>query len=91
LLGILVSVRDRKRGWHGLRLLGLVAVLTVSTLGMSACAGISGGSGSGGSGGNGGNHNNPGTPHGSSSVTVTAATTGANPLSHTVVVTLTVQ
>jgi len=79
-LGLVVAAGGggmRKR--QGLRVLGLIAMLCVLTLGLPACGG-----GSGGGGGN------SGTPVGSSTVTVTAATTGSA-LSHSVPITLTVQ
>jgi hypothetical protein len=78
-LGLVVSVGNRKRRLHGVRLLGLISVLTVATLWMPACSGLSNST-----------HGNPGTPTGNSSVTVTAATSGTNTLSHTMIVTLTV-
>ncbi len=76
-LGLAVSAGNRKRTWRGLRLLSLIAVLALFTLSMPACGG---GSSSGPS--------NPGTPAGTSTVTVTAA---AGSLSHPVQITLTVQ
>jgi hypothetical protein len=77
-LGLVVSAGSRKRTLRGLRLLSLIAVLALSTLWMPACGG---GSSSGGT-------SNPGTPAGTSSVTVTAA---AGSLTHSVPVTLTIQ
>jgi subtilase family serine protease len=77
-LGLLIS-GNRKRGLRGSRLLCLIAVLALSTLWMPACGGSS-------------KPSNPGTPAGTSTVTVTAATTTGTPLlSHNVTVTLTVQ
>jgi hypothetical protein len=84
-LGLVVSGWNRKRTLRGVRFLGLLAVLTASTLGMLACAGLSSGSQ------NVGSQSKGGTPIGKSSVTVTAATGGVNPLNHNVIVALTVQ
>jgi hypothetical protein len=81
-LGLVVSARNRKRSLHSARLLGLVALLTVATLGLPGCAGLSSGSHS---------QSNLPTPTGNSSVTLTVATGGTNPLSHSVIVSLTVQ
>jgi pseudomonalisin len=77
-LGLMISVGTRKRGLRSARLLGLIAVLALSTLWMPACGGGSG------------QPSNPGTPAGTSSLTVTAATTAGTP-THTTTVTLTVQ
>jgi subtilase family serine protease len=78
-LGLVVSASNRKRRRFGIRLLCLIAVLALSTLWMPACGGSS-------------KPSNPGTPAGTSTVTVTAATTMGTPLlSHNVTVTLTVQ
>jgi hypothetical protein len=80
----LVLVGHRKQGVRGMRLLGLVIILAFLTLSIPACTGgdsnSRGGSGS----------NNPGTPAGTSTVTVTAATMGSTPLSYQVPITLTV-
>jgi subtilase family serine protease len=76
-LGLVVSTGNRKRKLRGVRLLGLIAVLAVSTLWMPGCGGSSSTTPS-----------DPGTPMGSSTVTVTAT---AGSLSHTVPITLTVQ
>jgi hypothetical protein len=75
-LGLVVSAGSRKRTLRGLRLLSLIAVLALSTFWMPACGGSSGGP------------SNPGTPAGTSTVTVTAT---AGSLSHPVTLTLTVQ
>jgi hypothetical protein len=80
LLGTIVVVGARKPRLRGMRLIALITLLTVSTLGMTACAGLANAS-----------HTNQATQPSSSSVTVTAATTGTSPLSHSVVVTLNVQ
>ena len=77
LLGLVVSAGNRKRTLRGVRLLGMIAVLALSTLWMPACGG-----------GSSSTQSNPGTPTGSSTVTVTAA---AGSLSHPVQITLTVQ
>jgi subtilase family serine protease len=77
-LGLLLPTGNRKRGLRGVHLLSLVAVLALATLWMPACGGSSGGP------------SNPGTPAGTSTVTVTAAASGGT-LSHPVTITLTVQ
>jgi pseudomonalisin len=79
-LGLMLSAGNRKRPLRGGRALGLVVVLTV-TLWAAGCGG--GGSSSGGGG-----TSNPGTPAGTSSVTVTAT---AGSVSNPVQITLTVQ
>jgi len=78
-LGLVVSVGNRKRARRGIRLMSLVALLAFSILWMPACGGGSS------------MPSNPGTPAGTSSVTVTATTGGTSPLTHTATVTLTVQ
>jgi subtilase family serine protease len=75
-LGLVVSAGSRKRTLRGIRLLSLVAVLALSTLWMPACGGGSS------------TPSNPGTPAGTTTVTVTAT---AGPLTHSVPVTLTIQ
>ncbi|HXZ40824.1 MAG TPA: Ig-like domain repeat protein, partial [Terriglobales bacterium] len=80
LMGLVLPVGSRKRARYSL--LALLAVLAVLILWMPAC-------GSGSSGGT--SPSNPGTPTGSSSVTITASTSGTGALSHTTIVTLTVQ
>jgi subtilase family serine protease len=80
LFGLVIPVGNRKRTLRGVRLLSLAALLALSTLWMPACGG-------GGSSGT----SNPGTPAGTSSVTVTATTGGTSALTHTTTVTLTVQ
>jgi subtilase family serine protease len=79
LVGLLVSAGNRKRTWRGVRLLGFVVVLALSVLWMPACGGGSS------------TPSNPGTPMGTSTVTVTATTGGTGALMHTTTVTLTVQ
>jgi subtilase family serine protease len=75
-LGLVVSAGSRKRKLHELRLLSLIAVLALSTLWMPACGGGSS------------TPSNPGTPAGTSTVTVTAT---AGSLSHKANITLTIQ
>ena len=75
-LGLMVSAGSRGRTWRGMRLLGFIAVLALSTLSMPACGGGSSAT------------TNPGTPAGTSTVTVKAT---AGSLSHSVPVTLTIQ
>lgn len=65
LLGIVFTVGSRKRALGGMRLLGLILVLGFSTLWLGSCGGSSTSS-----------NKNPGTPVGSSSVTVNATTRG---------------
>jgi subtilase family serine protease len=76
-LGLALSAGNRKRRCRGIHLLSLIAVLALSTLWMPACGGSS-------------KPSNPGTPAGTSTLTVTAAATGGT-LTHPVTVTLTVQ
>ncbi len=78
-LGLMLMAGTRKRPPRVARLLGLIAVLALSTLWMPACGGGSS------------PPSNPGTPAGTSTVTVTATTGGTSPLTHTAAVTLTVQ
>jgi pseudomonalisin len=75
--GLVVSAGNRPRTWRGVRPLSLVMILALSTLLMPGCGG-------------GGTHtpSNPGTPIGSSTVTVKAA---AGSLSHSMQITLAVQ
>jgi hypothetical protein len=80
LMGVFFTFGSRKRSLRGMRLLGLIVVLGFSTMWMSSCGGSSGGSVG----------KNPGTPAGTYSVTVTATTGGAAPISQTLPVTLTV-
>ena len=65
LLGIVVTAGSRRRVTAGVRVLGLILVLGFSTIWMASCGGSSNGS-----------NRNPGTPVGSSTVTVKATTSG---------------
>ena len=80
LLGLLV-LPMRRRPWHPrtTRLLGVLAILGVSCLWFPACGGGST------------TPTNPGTPTGTSKVTVTAASSGRYVLSHSATVTLTIR
>jgi hypothetical protein len=75
-LGLVVSAGGRKRTLRGLRLLSLIAVLALSILWMPACGGGSS------------TPSNPGTPAGTSTITVTAT---AGSLSRKANITLTIQ
>jgi len=77
-LGLVISPGSRKETLRGLRLLSFIALLALSTLWMPACGG----------GSSGGGTSNPGTPAGTSSVTVTAT---AGSISHNAKITLTIQ
>lgn len=79
-LGLVLSTGNRQRAWRGLGLLSLIAVLGLSTLWMLACGG----------GGN-STPTNPGTPVGTSTVTVAATSAGTPALMHQTTITLTVQ
>jgi subtilase family serine protease len=76
LLGIFVS-GGSKRAVRRMRLLSLMIVLGFSTLWLGAC-------------GNSSATKDPGTPKGTSAVVVTATTSGANPVTKTVTINLTV-
>lgn len=76
-LGV-VSMSGRKRTLRGLRLLALIVVLCLTALWL-ACGGGSS------------TPSNPGTPTGTSTVTVSATTGGTTPLQNTTTFTLTVQ
>jgi subtilase family serine protease len=76
-LGIVVSGGSRNRVVRGMRLLSLMVVLGFSTLWLGAC-------------GNSSTTKDPGTPKGTSPVIVTATTSGANPVTQTVKINLTV-
>ena len=77
LLGIFVSGGSRNRAVRRMRLLSLMLILGFSTLWLAAC-------------GNGSTTKDPGTPKGTSTVVVTATTSGANPVTQTVKINLTV-
>jgi subtilase family serine protease len=79
LFGIVFPAGSRKRAARGLRFLSLIVVLGFSTLWLSSCSS------------NSSSTHNPGTPAGSYSVSVTASTGGANPVTASTTVTLTVQ
>jgi subtilase family serine protease len=79
LFGIIFTAGSRKRAARGLRFLSLIVVLGFSTLWLSSCSS------------NSSSTHNPGTPAGSYSVSVTASTGGANPVTATTTVTLMVQ
>jgi hypothetical protein len=78
IFGVVLAFGGRKKRLSAYRMLGLIVILGCSMLWMPACGG----------GGSSGGQSNPGTPAGTSSLTVTA-TSGT--LSHSAVVTLTVQ
>jgi hypothetical protein len=82
-VGLVVATRNRRQTWRGVRPLSFIALLAVSTLWMPACGGGSGGSST--------QPSNPGTPVGSTLVTVTATSTGTPALAHPITITLTVQ
>jgi subtilase family serine protease len=73
LLGIMLIGGARRRSLRGMRVLGLIAVLGFSTLWMASCGGSSSSSGGGGI-------TDPGTPKGTSNVTVNATTGGTAPI-----------
>jgi subtilase family serine protease len=77
LLGIVVSAGSRNRALRQIRLLSLMVVLGFSTLWLGAC-------------GNSSTIKDPGTPKGTSPIVVTATTNGANPVTQTVTINLTV-
>jgi subtilase family serine protease len=79
LFGIIFTAGSRKRTARGLRYLSLIVVLGFSTLWLSSCSS------------NSSSTRNPGTPAGSYSVSVTASTGGANPVTASTTVTLVVQ
>jgi hypothetical protein len=79
LFGIIFTAGSRKRTARGLRFLSLIVVLGFSTLWLASCSS------------NSSSTHNPGTPAGSYSVSVTASTGGANPVTASTTVTLVVQ
>ena len=80
LLGIMFTLGSRKRSLRGMRLLGLIVVLGFSTLWLGSCGGSNGGGGT----------KDAGTPTGPYSITVNATTGGANPITATTTINLTV-
>jgi subtilase family serine protease len=78
LIGIVFAAGSRGRG---ARLLSLIVVLSCSTLWLGAC---------GGSNNNNNSLKNPGTPPGVYAVTINATTGGANPISSSLEITLSV-
>jgi subtilase family serine protease len=78
LFGIVFAAGSRKRSAYGMRVLGLIVVLGCSTLWLGACSNSSSGT------------KNPGTPTGTYTLTVSATTGGAFPISNTTTVQLTV-
>ncbi len=80
LFGIMFTFGSRKRSLRGMRLIGLIVCLGLSTLWLGSC---------GGSSSNSGTVSNPGTPMGTSTVTVNATTSGAAPLTGSPVLTIT--
>ncbi len=79
LFGIVFTIGTRKRSWGVMRMLGLIAVLGVSTLWMASCGGSSSNV-----------VKNPGTPVGTSTITVNATTGGSAPLTSSTTFQLTV-
>lgn len=77
LMGIVVLPGTRKK----MRWLILIGVLAISVLWMAGCGG----------GGGSNPPSNPGTPAGNSTITISAATSGANAVTHTTKITLSVQ
>ncbi|MFZ0806204.1 MAG: protease pro-enzyme activation domain-containing protein, partial [Candidatus Sulfotelmatobacter sp.] len=73
LLGIIFTVGSRKRSstLRSMRILGLIVVLGVSTLWMGACSGSTNST-----------NKNPGTPTGTYTITITATTGGAVPVTN---------
>ena len=80
LLGIMFTLGSRKRSLRGMRLLGLIMVLGFSTLWLGSCGGSNGGGGT----------KDAGTPTGPYVITVNATTGGANPITATTTINLTV-
>ncbi len=77
LFGVIFAGGARKRG---IRLLSMIVVLSCCTMGLGSCGGGSGGTGS----------SNPGTPAGTYTVTISATTGGASPLTNSTQITLNV-
>jgi len=76
---MIVGAGRRLKVGHGVRWLGIIAVVALSLVWLGGCGGGSGTSG------------NAGTPAGTSTLTITAASNGGNVISHKINVTLTVQ
>jgi len=83
-VGFVLLVGNGKGMSRGMRTLGFAGMLMLSTIGLTSCGNSrsSGGTAAGG---------NPGTPTGTSAVTVTATTSGAAPITKQVKIMLTVQ
>lgn len=79
LLGLFFTVGSRKRVGRGLRMMSFIFVLGLSTMWLGSCGGS-----------NNSTNKDPGTPAGSSTVTVTATTGGSSPVTATTTVTLVV-
>jgi Pro-kumamolisin, activation domain len=79
MLGILFTIGSRRRAREGMKVLALIMMLGLATIWTASCSG----------GGSNNSNKNPGTPVGSSSVTVNA-TTGSSGPSYTLALTLTV-
>jgi hypothetical protein len=71
LLGIMFTMGSRRRSLRGARLLGLIFLLGFSTLWLGSCSGSNGGT------------KDSGTPPGTYSITVSATTGGAVPVTNT--------
>jgi hypothetical protein len=84
LLSILVANKKRKKGLSGSTQILVLACLMFSTVWWSAC-------GTGGTSSSGSGNSNPGTPVGPSNVTITATSSGTNPITKQVTITLNVQ
>jgi hypothetical protein len=78
LFGIVFSAGSRKRSLRGMRLLGMICLLGVSTLWLGSCSGSGGGI------------KNAGTTPGTYPVVINATTAGANPVSNSVTISVTV-
>jgi len=68
LLGLVLTFSSRKRSLNGLRFVGLILALGLSTMWLASCGGGSGST------------KNAGTPTGAYTITVSATTGGANPI-----------
>ncbi len=81
LLGIFLTFGSRKRSLGGMRMFGLILVLGCATLWTASCGGSSSSS----------TPKNPGTPTGTSTVTVNATTSGSSPITANPTVTFTLK